>query len=169
MIGITVPLLTESILEDHFTSSGVKAPSSAHLEFHPPRTTCGLLDHGKRSYHRGADFGVVFTTTLETAPVTGATPLPKFTTTQFHVDGLGHLNRCFVHPYPPYLPITPFPEIEFHKFNGSIPHLWFKRCETYFDVYQTDPSLWVHLATMRLVDSAALWFQTMQDTISKMN
>lgn len=42
-------------------------------------------------------------------------------------------------------------------------------CETYFDIYQIDPGLWVKLAVMRLTGSAALWFQTMEATIRSMN
>ena len=60
-VTIAQPLLTMAIQEDHFASPSVKVPSSAHLEFHPPRAAPGSLDHGKRTSHRGADFGAVYT------------------------------------------------------------------------------------------------------------
>ena len=163
-ITIAQPSLTTANRGDHFTSPSVKAPSSAHLEFHPSRVTPGSLDHGKRTSHRGADFGAVYTIAPEPAPVTGATPtLPKSTPVLLHTYDSGHCDRLHYSHYPP---LTPFPEVEFHKFDGSNPCLSIKRCETYFDVYQTDPSLWVRLATMRLVGFAALWFQTMPTAIA---
>lgn len=61
------------------------------------------------------------------------------------------------------------PDVEFHKFDGSNPRLWITRCETYFDVCQTDPTLWVRLATMCFTGSAASWFQTMKSTITNMS
>jgi len=166
-VTIAQPSLTTAIWEDHFASSSVKAPSSAHLEFHPSRAAPGSLDPGKQTSHRGADFGAVYTIAPEPAPVTGATPtLPKSTPVLLHTYDSRHCDWLHYSHYPP---LTPFPEVEFHKFDGSNPRLWIKRCETYFDVYQTDPSLWVRLATMRLVGSATLWFQTMPTAISKMS
>jgi len=78
-----------------------------------------------------------------------------------------HPDRYY-YPYPIYSTATPFPEVEFHKFDGTNPKLWIKRCETYFDVYQTDPSLWVCLASMRMTCSAALWFQTLSNPTTTM-
>ncbi|CAD6224926.1 unnamed protein product [Miscanthus lutarioriparius] len=136
------PPLTTAIRENHFASPSIKVPSSAHLELLPPRVASGSLDHGKGSTHWGADFGAVYTITPEMALVIGATPPPKSTLVLSHTDGSGYCDRCYYPPYPPYPPTTPFPKVEFHKFDGSNPHLWIKRCETYFDVYQTDPGLW---------------------------
>jgi hypothetical protein len=59
--------------------------------------------------------------------------------------------------------------VEFHKFDGTNPKLWIKRCETYFDVYHTEPALWVRLASMHLTSSIALWFQTLHDPIHSMD
>jgi hypothetical protein len=168
--GVTVAQLplTAAIQENHFASPDGKVPSSAHLELHPPRAASGSFDHGKGSSNQGDDFGTMYTTVPGMAPVTGATPSPNSPPALFHTDGLGHHDRRYYPPYPPYPPITPFPKVEFHKFDGSHPRLWIKQCETYFDVYQTEPSLWVKLASMRLVGFAGLWYQTMQSAISKM-
>lgn len=59
------------------------------------------------------------------------------------------------------------PNIVFPKFDGLNPRLWVKHYETFFDVYDVDPHLWVSLASMPLVGSATLWLQTLQSTISK--
>lgn len=128
--GVTIaqPPLTAAIREDHFDSSSVKMPSSAHLELHPPRAASGSLDHDKGSTHRGADFGAVYTIAREPAPVTGATLSPKPAPTLFQSDSSGHRDRRY-YRYPPYTPLTPFPEVEFHKFDGSNPRLWVKRCD----------------------------------------
>jgi hypothetical protein len=158
--------LTAAIREDHFASPSVKVPSSAHLEFHPPRAAPGSLDHGKGLSHRGTAFGAVYTVAPEPAPVTGATQPPKSPPLSLTAIGCVPGDRRFYPPYPSY---TLFPDVKFHKFDGTNPRLWIKRCETYFDVYQTEPALWVRLASMRLTGSAALWFQTVQDTISSMS
>ena len=106
----------------------------------------------------------MYTIAPKTDPVTGATP-PQKSVPLIHTDGSGHRDRRYYHPYPP---LTPFPEVEFHKFDGSNPRLWVKRCETNFDVYQTDPGVWVRLASMRLTGSTALWFQTIHDPVNTM-
>lgn len=54
------------------------------------------------------------------------------------------------------------PKLDFPKFDGSNPRLWVKQCETFFDVYAIAPRLWVRYASMNLIGSAALWFQTLQ-------
>jgi hypothetical protein len=143
--------------------------SSADLELHPPRAASGSLDHNKSSSHRGADFGAVYIAVPETAPITGAMSSQKPHLSLISVDGSRHRDRRYYPPpYPPYPPPTPIPEVKFHKFDGSNPKLWVKHCKTYFDVYQTNPSLWVCLASMRLTGSAAVWFQTLQNPTTTM-
>jgi hypothetical protein len=145
--GVTIakPPLTDSVREDHFASLSIKMSSSADLELLPPRVTSGSLDHGK------SGFGVVYTVAPTQNPVTGVHTVQKTTHALNSVHGSVHCDHaCHSHLYQPCPPKTPFPEVEFHKFDGSNPKLWIKHCETYFDVYQTDQSLWVHLASMRL-------------------
>jgi hypothetical protein len=167
---VTIATAPTAHREDIPLSPSAKVPDSAHLESSPHGAASGSLDHGKGSPHRGAAFGAVYTVAPETAPVTGATQLPKSFPSSFPKDDSVFCDRrgypCY-QAYPP--PTNPFPDLEFHKFEGSNPKLWVKRCETYFDVYQIDPGKWVKLATMRLTGSAALWCQTMQTTISSLS
>lgn len=113
--------LTVAIREDYFTSPSTKGPSSEQLELHPPRAAPGSLDHGKGNTHWGANFGAVYIIAPETAPVTSATPPLKSAPTTFHIDDSGHRDRRYYPLYPPYPPFTRFPEVEFHKFDGSNP------------------------------------------------
>lgn len=160
---VTVTSAPSAPREDLSASPSTKVLDSGHLESSSKRAASGSLDHGTGSTHRGADFKAVYTITPETTSVTGATHLPKSCPILFPKDDYVHHDWCY---YPPT--VTPFPDVEFQKFDGSNSHFWVKRCETYFDVYQTDPSLWVCLASMCLTGSAALWFQAMQSTIGSM-
>jgi hypothetical protein len=156
--------LTEAIWEDHIASPSVKVLSSTHLELLPPWAASGSLDHGKLSTHRGPSFRAVYTAAPNPTPVTGATHPPKTISVTINTDGSVHCDRIVYSPVHP-----PIPNLEFPTFDGSNPRLWIKYCETFFDVCGTDPSVWVRCATMRLVGSAALWYQTMQAAISTMS
>lgn len=65
------------------------------------------------------------------------------------------------------MPDLPFPK--FDGIDGSNPKLWIKNCETFFDVYEVDPHLWIPYSTMHLSGSAALWFQTVQSTVHNLS
>ena len=54
----------------------------------------------------------------------------------------------------------------FPQFDGSNPNLWIKHCETFFDVCDVDPHLWVRISTMHLTGSAALWLQPLVQALS---
>jgi hypothetical protein len=45
-------------------------------------------------------------------------------------------------------------------FFGDDPQLWRSRCETYFDMYGVEPSLWIRVASMHLNGAVARWFQS---------
>ena len=155
----TAPITT-SIREDHFASPSKQVLNSARLEFSPSRAAPGSLDHSKLGY------GVVLTTAPTQPSGTGAKSLHT-KVSPLHTEYPEQPDPYYYH-YPMYSTATPFPEVEFHKFDGTNPKLWIKRCETYFDVYQTDPSLWVRLASMRMTGSAALWFQTLSNPTTTM-
>jgi hypothetical protein len=61
------------------------------------------------------------------------------------------------------------PDLTFPKFDGTNPKLWIKNCETFFDVYEVSPRLWIRYSPMHLTGSAALWYQTVQSTLLAMN
>ncbi|CAD6264603.1 unnamed protein product [Miscanthus lutarioriparius] len=90
-VTIAQPSLTTAIREDHFTSPSVKVPSSAHLEFHPPRAAPGSLDHDKRTSHWGADFKAVYTIAPEPAPAI------VVICNRFDKDEHNHLLQRFFH------------------------------------------------------------------------
>jgi hypothetical protein len=142
--------LTEAIWEDHIASPSVKVLSSTHLELLPPWAASGSLDHGKLSTHRGPSFRAVYTAAPNPTPVTGATHPPKTISVTINTDGSVHCDRIVYSPVHP-----PIPNLEFPTFDGSNPRLWIKYCETFFDVYGTDPSVWVRCATMPLVPNHA--------------
>jgi hypothetical protein len=157
-VTVSSPPLTAAIRENHFASPSFKMPSSAHLELHPPRAASGSLDHGK------SGFGAAYTVAPAQNPIKGATNSPNMLLHHFNSDNIAHCDRILYSPVHP-----PIPNLEFPTFDGTNPRLWIKYCETFFDVYNTDPSVWVKCATMRLVGSAALWYQTMQSDIIKMS
>jgi hypothetical protein len=131
------PPFTAAIRENHFASPSVKMPSSAHLELFPPRAASRSLDHGKLG------FRAVYTIAPAQNPITGATNPPKMFLHNFKLDDTAHCERIM------YSPIhTPIPNLEFPTFDGTNPRLWIKYCETFFDVYSTDPSVWVWLALL---------------------
>jgi hypothetical protein len=103
-------------------------PSSARLELLPPQAASGSLDHGKSNTHWGADFGTIYTVVPKMAPVTGAKPIQNTSPVLPFVDGSEqHDQYYYMHTYPSYAHPTPFPEVEFHKFDGRNPKLWVKR------------------------------------------
>lgn len=139
-------------------------PDLAHLGSTPIGAASGPSGHGDENPHRSAGFGVVYTT-LTPPPVTGSQNKPTLTPIPFNLSGstICDPHMCSV-IHAPALPYQDFP-----KFDGTNPHLWVKKCETYFDVYHVDPHLWVKLATMNLAGSAELWFQTLQTPIEKLS
>jgi hypothetical protein len=47
-------------------------------------------------------------------------------------------------------------------FSGDDPQLWRSRCETYFDMYGVEPSLWIWVESMHLEGAATRWFQSVE-------
>jgi hypothetical protein len=131
----------------------MKVPGSAHLEPSPMRAASGSIDHDEEHAHRGAGFGVLYTTTPEPAPVTGAPnslilPALQFGSVGCTPSGLA-LNWN-----------SAIPPFEFPKFDGNNPKLWIRNSETFFDLYSVPEHRWVKLATMNFTGSASLWVQT---------
>jgi hypothetical protein len=57
---------------------------------------------------------------------------------------------------------APFPKIEFPRFDGDNPRLWYDRCVMYFEVYAVHPSLKTHFAALNFTGAVAIWLQTVQ-------
>lgn len=54
------------------------------------------------------------------------------------------------------------PKLSFPVFVGDNPKLWLSRCESYFEMYHLDPSMWIQVATMPFDDATARWFQSVE-------
>jgi hypothetical protein len=45
-------------------------------------------------------------------------------------------------------------------FNSDDPQLWWSRCESYFEMYGVESTLWIKVASMHLEGSTVRWFQS---------
>jgi hypothetical protein len=50
--------------------------------------------------------------------------------------------------------------MNFPQFDGDNPKLWQSRCEKYFDMYSTESSMWVRVASMHFDGLAPKWLQS---------
>jgi hypothetical protein len=53
-----------------------------------------------------------------------------------------------------------FPKLNFFVFSGDDPQRWHSRCETYFDMYGMESSLWIRVVSMHFECAVARWFQS---------
>lgn len=100
--------------------------------------------------------------------VTGLPTLtpPPVTGTKSHCDlvPVQHVNPFSAGvPGLPHNMIAAMPQLNFPQFDGSNPHMWKSRCETFFELYHIPQEFWPKLATMHFVGSAAFWFQSMYE------
>jgi hypothetical protein len=51
-------------------------------------------------------------------------------------------------------------KVNFPVFNGDDPQLWRSHCESYFEMYGVESTLWIKVASMHLEGHAARWFQS---------
>ncbi|KAM3330169.1 hypothetical protein ACQJBY_026885 [Aegilops geniculata] len=54
------------------------------------------------------------------------------------------------------------PSVDFPRFDGENPKLWQTRCVDYFDMFDTDPDLWIAVAAMQFEGPAARWLSSVQ-------
>jgi len=144
------PITVEGIV------SGV--PTPAQLGVTADAETPGPDGHRVDNHHRSAGARVV--TTLVPTPVTGADRFSNFSPVPFR--GFGSVGSV---PYS--CSSSAIPQLEFPKFDGSYPKIWMKKCEGYFDIYETPPEYWVKLATMNFSGPAAFWMQSIEMDVRK--
>jgi hypothetical protein len=72
------------------------------------------------------------------------------------MDGSGE----FMHAHQGRLPKLNFP-----MFSGTDPQLWKFRCESYFEMYGVQKSLWIKVASMHLEGAAGRWFQSVEKKV----
>lgn len=53
------------------------------------------------------------------------------------------------------------PKVNFPQFDGSKPQLW-KKCENYFEMYDTEYYMWVKVSSMHFVGRAERWLQSVE-------
>jgi hypothetical protein len=56
-------------------------------------------------------------------------------------------------------------KMNFPKFDGKHPKLWQSHCETYFDMYMVDPSVWVRVVPMHFDGPTIHWLQSLNHRI----
>jgi hypothetical protein len=119
----------------------------------PPSTSLGLSLH-QTPLHRSDGFGVVTTLTPPLVKGTSKTsPLDAFHTPIVHTmdpDWALYQSRL----------AATLPQPNFPQFDGHHPKMWKTKCESYFDVFTIPRELWVKIATMHFVGSAAFWLQS---------
>jgi hypothetical protein len=57
------------------------------------------------------------------------------------------------------------PKFDFLNFDGSQPKYWLNQCKEYFELYGTEPHLWVRIAKMNFIDDAARWYPSVKQQL----
>jgi hypothetical protein len=117
--------------------------------------------HRSDSTHWDCGFGIVYTQihdpvkgTMFPPPPHSILQQPEFTLGRdpFHFRGPpNHDTRSLT---------GKLPKMSFPKFDGENPKLWLSCCESYFDMYSVDSSIWVKVASMHFEGAAARWLQS---------
>jgi hypothetical protein len=115
--------------------------------------------YGAATANRGAGFGVV--TTLTPPPVKGNNLLPHL---GFSAQPLNQAVHSSLSPYSANLAAA-LPNMSFPQFDGHHPKMWKVKSESYFEVFAIPSELWVKIATMNFVGSAAFWLQSMDPAL----
>jgi hypothetical protein len=56
-------------------------------------------------------------------------------------------------------------KLNFLVFSGTDPQLWKSWCESYFEMYGAEQSLWIKVASMHLEGSVGHWFPSVERLI----
>lgn len=57
------------------------------------------------------------------------------------------------------------PKMHFPQFSGDNPQLWCSHCESYFDMYALDESMWIKMASMHFEGPAVRWLQSAEQRL----
>lgn len=59
------------------------------------------------------------------------------------------------------------PKMNFPVFDGENSRLWQSRCESYFDMYSVEKSMWIKVASMHFEGTAARWLQSVTKRLAQ--
>jgi hypothetical protein len=112
-------------------------------------TADGPSGHHVDQYNRECGFGSVYTHTHDPVKGTMHPPPPPPPQTPFDSS----VARDQFHSPSSFsagtkLPLGKLPKMNFPKFEGENPKLWKSCCESYFEMYEVDTSIWVKVASM---------------------
>jgi hypothetical protein len=102
----------------------------------------GPMGHRVDSHPRDQGYGSVMTYLPD--PVKGTHSIPHPSDALKYSGSLfdSHQHRAPCSEFQSRL-FGKLPKLDFPAFDGENPKLWISRCETYFDMYQVDPEVWV--------------------------
>lgn len=143
----------------HIESLDLAKLDAADLASPPKGAASRQIGHGKDIQHRGSGYGVV--TTYIPPPVTGA----KFPSDQIHHTFHLHASAFNSTTSPYHNWGTAIPPMEFPQFDGRNPKMWQRRCENYFELYNVPTHMWIKMATMNFIHSAAFWLHSVEDSV----
>ncbi|PUZ45979.1 hypothetical protein GQ55_7G007700 [Panicum hallii var. hallii] len=139
----------------------LQASATAHLVASSSKEAAsGPQGHRVENQNWGTGFGTVYTISSP-PPVTGANKFPNKPSIPFSLEPPSHRDQSSM-PNGHHA----FSQLNFPEFDGTNPKLWIRRCETFFDVYSVAKHLWVSLATMNFIGSAAFWLQSIQSRLA---
>lgn len=113
----------------------------------------GQFGHRSDQCYRDRESG--YANTQTNGPVKG-TYLPSF----HRCTGFGNDTDCSRENM--HSSMGRLPKINFPQFDGSQPQLWKRQCESYFEMYETEPAMWVKVASMHFSGRASRWLQSVE-------
>jgi hypothetical protein len=81
---------------------------------------------------------------------------------RYHGPVFDHVGSRTRNSDMPMSSLGKLPKLPFPVFDGDNPRLWIYRCESYFDMYEVEPEVWVEVASMYLAPHVACWFQSVE-------
>ncbi|KAK3135672.1 hypothetical protein QOZ80_5BG0422000 [Eleusine coracana subsp. coracana] len=61
------------------------------------------------------------------------------------------------------------PKANFPQFDRENPRLWKSRCESYFEMYEVEQSMWIKMASMYFEGTAARWLQSAEKRVKQIS